>query len=149
MGIFSSKKRIKELEEKIANSEIEIKSPCEMFGHTWRDFPPVLEFSWSGKAEKSTIEIIETYVCTCCHQRQEKKLLSRAYTGYDQDYFFDQVREYKKEYKDLIKPEAVVEDMIQDAIMVDRQKLKFWDKLHAAEKPEKEPFEFKIEERRK
>ena len=36
--------------------------------------------------------------------------------------------------------------MINDAIMVDRQKLKYWDQLHAPEPPAKEPFKLKIKE---
>ena len=149
MGIFSNRKRIKELEEKIAREEVkvEMKSPCEVFGHNWRDFPPFLEYSWQGKIGDSTIQIKEYYVCTCCHKKETKILLSRRYSGYDQDYFFDQVKELKKEYKEILKPEAIVEDMVNDTIMVDRQKLKFWDQLHAPDKLEKEPFTFKLNDK--
>ena len=148
MGIFKTKKRIKELEAKIAEQETiaEIKSPCELFGHNWRDFPPFLEYDWNGRSNHSTIVIKEYYVCTCCHKKETKILLSRQYQGYDQDYFFDQVKELKEEYKDILKSEAIVEDMVNDAIMVDRQKLKYWDQLHAPEPPAKEPFELKIKE---
>ena len=144
MGFF--RKKIVET----SKVEIEIpKSPCEIFGHNWRDFPPYLEFSWNGKSQESFITIKECYICTCCHKLQEKSLLSRSYKGYSEDHFFNQIKEYKEEYKDLLKPEAVVKDMIQDAIMVDRQRLKYWDSLHADKPPEKEPFEFKIEETKK
>lgn len=148
MGIFSNRRRIKELEDKIAREEkVEMRPPCEVFGHNWRDFPPFLEFGWRGKSDDSIIQIKEYYVCTCCHKKQTKILLSRRYRGYDQEYFFNQVKEFQTEYKDFLKPEAVVEDMVNDAIMVDRQKLKFWDQLHAPEKPEKEPFTFKLNNR--
>lgn len=148
MGIFKTRKRIKELEAKIAEQETiaEIKSPCEIFGHNWRDFPPFLEYDWNGRSNHSTIVIKEYYICTCCKTRQTKILLSRQYQGYDQDYFFNQVKELKEEYKDILKSEAIVEDMVNDAIMVDRQKLKYWDQLHAPEPPTKEPFELKIKE---
>lgn len=149
MGIFSNRRRIKELEEKIARAEgeVEMRPPCEVFGHNWRDFPPFLTYSWQGETGESYIKIHEYYVCTCCHKRETKTLLSRTYRGYNQDYFFGAIKELKKEYKELLKPEAVVEDMVNDAIMVDRQKLKFWDQLHAPEKPEKEPFNFKLNDR--
>lgn len=149
MGIFSNRRRIKELEEKLAREEVkvEIKPPCEVFGHNWRDFPPFLVFAWRGKNNESTIQIKEYYVCTCCHKKETKLLLSRTYQGYDQDYFYSQINELKEEYKEILKPEAIVEDMVNDAIMVDRQKLKFWDSLHALEQPDKEPFTFKLNDR--
>lgn len=151
MGIFSNRRRIKELEDKIARAEgeveVEMRPPCEVFGHNWRDFPPFLTYSWQGETGESYIKIHEYYVCTCCHKREAKTLLSRTYRGYKQDYFFDAIKELKKEYKDILKPEAIVEDMVNDAIMVDRQKLKFWDQLHSPDKLDKEPFTFKLNDK--
>ena len=148
MGIFSNRRRIKELEDKLAREEkVEMRPPCEIFGHNWRDFPPFLEYAWNGSSGESTIKIKEYYVCTCCHKKETKLLFSRLYKGYDHDYFFDQIKELKKEYKEILKPEAIVEDMVNDAIMVDRQKLKFWDQLHSTDKLDKEPFTFKLNDK--
>lgn len=137
MGFFRKK-------AEIAKVEIEIpKSPCEIFGHNWRDFPAYVDFTWDSK-ETSKITIIEPYVCTCCHQRLDKVLLSRSYTGYSEERFYDELEEYKKEYKEIIKPKGIVEDMVQDAIMVDRARLKYWDSLHMPEPQPKEEFEFTL-----
>lgn len=150
MGIFTRKKNAKEAKRNIEEEkfwEEMTKLPCQRKGghHEWRDFPPILDYSWRGQSGDSVISIKEHYVCIYCHKIETKTLLERTYTGYDQDYFFDVIKELKKEYKELLKPQAIVADMINDAIMVDRQKLKIWDQLHA-DKYEQEPFEFKIKE---
>ena len=112
----------------------------------WRDFPPYLIFSWNGMKESSTIYIKEPYVCTLCHKMELKDLEGRSYRDFTYEEFLEQVQYFKKMYKDILKPQAVVMDMVNDAIMVDRQKLQMWDQLHAVEPPKKEPFEFKIKE---
>lgn len=56
-----------------------------------------------------------------------------------------QIARWKAEYADLIKPRAVVEDMIEDAIHVDRQKLQIWKQLHAPESIPKETEEERLE----
>ena len=148
MALFRKKKKQNELpNENNKKIEIEIPDPCTVFGHIYRDFPPFLKYSWNGKSDYSTISIQEYYICTRCKNRQTMTLLSRSYKGYDQDYFFDQIKELKKEYKEILKPEAIVEDMVNDTIMVDRQKLKFWDQLHSPDKLDKEPFTFKLNDR--
>lgn len=121
------------------------KPPCQRQGgqHMWRDFPPYISFTWEGNG-RGNIEIIEKYVCTLCHKTTTKTLESLKYADYKRDLFFKDLEETQKKYKDFIKPRAIVEDMVNDAIMVDRQKLKFWDQLHAPEKSEKEPIELKV-----
>jgi phosphoketolase len=103
---------------------------------------------WNGDRRKGYCKIIEPYVCTMCQKREDRILLRRELTNYKPRDFFDYAEKLKEEHAYMLKPEAEVMDMVNDAMMVDRQKLKFWDSLHAPEAPtEKEEFEFKIPSR--
>jgi hypothetical protein len=51
----------------------------------------------------------------------------------------------EEQYKDLIKPGAIVEDMVNDAILVDRETLKYWDQIHNIGEQKKETEEERLE----
>lgn len=100
-------------------------------GHFYRDFPPYIIWNFDG--DNPYIKIKEPYVCCYCHERVDKILQSYSWNHHVKwDQFDKALEQIKKEYKDIIKPIAVVEDMVNDAIMVDRQKLNIWDNLHTA-----------------
>lgn len=110
---------------------IEVKTPCELFGHNWRDFPAYIEYEYHNNWFE--IKIIEPYVCTICHTRDNIVLLKQE--EYGSRKVFDRVlKEIEEENKTIIKPRAVVNDMVNDAIRVDRLKLECWDKLHIPER---------------
>ena len=134
MNWFKKKKQLPPpKEEKV------IRSPCEIFGHTWKDFPPYLEYNYKY-GDTCSIKIIESYVCICCKKRVDEVIGCRTVTSYSEAKFFKEVAHMKNEYKDFLKPRAIVEDMIHDTIMVDREKLDAWEKLHNQDKKE----EFKL-----
>lgn len=145
MGLFNRKK--KETEQACENIIEELsKLPCERKGgkHLYRDFPPYITYEWHGSFEQSYITLTEPYVCVYCGKRIDKPLEKRTLTGSTYEEFSNTCKEFKKQYKDIAKPVGVVEDMVEDAIMLDRKKLMFWDQIHAPTPPEKEPFEFKL-----
>lgn len=135
MSWFKKKKQ-PEQEEEI------FRSPCEIFGHTWKDFPPYLEYNYSYGGV-SHIKIIESYVCMCCKKRVNEVIKHKTITSFSEDKFFKEVARIKNEYKELLKPCAIVEDMIHDAIYVDRDKLEAWDRLHG-KVSEKKEFKLKV-----
>lgn len=69
------------------------------------------------------IEIYEPYVCIHCKKRKDILLLDVSYicsSKKEGDKLYDEVQE---EYKDQLRPRAVIEDMINDFQLVDRSYL--------------------------
>ena len=139
MGIFNKKKK---QETTVTAVQPVIKSACEVFGHTYKDFPPFIEYSFGGRGYQSHIDIIESYVCTCCGKRINKTLGHYEFISYSVEKFDKELRHFEDQYRDFITPRPVVEDMIQDTIMVDKEKLAAWERLHG--QGEKEEFKLTI-----
>lgn len=137
MGIFRKKKQ--ETQETPAPI---IRSPCEIFGHTWKDFPAYMTMVWDKYGE-SSITIIEPYVCLCCKQRKDIPLYHFHRYNMTRNTLADMKQQLEQEYASILKPRAIVEDMINDAIYVDREKLDAWERLHSDTK-KKEEFKFRI-----
>lgn len=119
-----------------------IRSPCEIFGHTWKDFPAYMTAIWTKYGE-SSVTITEPYVCLCCKQRKDVPLLHFQYYNISRNTLADIKRQYEQEYASILKPRGIIEDMINDVIYVDREKLDAWERLHSNTK-KKEEFKFKI-----
>ena len=121
-------RRKKELLEELA------KPPCQQKGgsHLWRDFPAFIQWK-TGK--NGYIKVMEPYICTYCHERDDRLLEKTEYSNLSQQRLDEIIDKLMAEYPDLIKPRVVVEDMVEDAIHVDRMRLKIWEQLHTPEKP--------------
>lgn len=138
MGLFKKKKQ----ETTVTTVEPIVKTPCEIFGHTYKDFPPYIEYAYGGKGYTSRFQIIESYVCTCCGKRVNKTLDNYEFISYSIEKFDRELHHYEDKYKDFVTPRPIVEDMIQDIIMVDKEKLAAWERLHG--QGEKEEFKLTI-----
>lgn len=107
----------------------EFKTPCEMFGHLWQDFPWIMEDSYDrNRTYESHIEIIEPYVCRICHEIKNVKIGS-FYESCKRTEHDEKKKRISEEYANYLKPVPIVNDMIQDAILVDREKLQIWNNL--------------------
>lgn len=127
MGLFKKKKAPEP-------EPIKIKTPCEMFGHLWQDFPWIIEdkYDRDDSYYMSRIEIKEYYVCRICHEI--KKVTIGTYCdNCKRSEHNEKVARLKQEYAEQIKPIPVVQDMIQDMIHVDEERLKIWENLHKGE----------------
>lgn len=112
------------------------KLPCERRNgkHLYRDFPATI--SWKT-GRNGFIEINEAYVCVYCGHRETRTLQHVTYDNLSNSELQEEVKRIETEYKDLIKPKPIVEDMIEDARMLDRRKLQAWDSIHSlTPKPE-------------
>ena len=137
MSIFNRRKKQQQQQQIIDDSYermiAELSKPyCQQKGHKceYRDFPPYIEYHWESDG-RGSIEMKEKYVCLYCHKIETKILSIWKFTNCNLTEFNQAIDQTKKEYKNFIKPKAIVEDMVNDAIMVDRQKLEIWDNLHA------------------
>jgi hypothetical protein len=117
--------------------------------HTWKDFPWYMKRTWEENPVEIidhfaydepkgtlTIQIIEPYVCAHCHERKNIILM----TSIERDVSYKKIdkiaAQFFETYKDQIQPVAVVEDMINDFIYVDREKLDILDRLRQIKKKE-------------
>lgn len=122
MGLFKKKKAPEP-------EPIKIKTPCEMFGHLWQDFPWFMEDSYDrDRNYESHIEIIEPYVCRICHEIKKVKI-GASYESCKRSEHDERKKRISEEYANYLKPIPVVNDMIQDAILVDRERLQIWNDL--------------------
>lgn len=123
MWIFRRKKQTEPAPEPI-------KTPCELGDHLWKDFPPYLVYN-NKDGYEPIIEVVENYVCCLCHKRKSVTLERFTYSrGISNKVFAQKLEEVQTLYKDILRPKAIVEDMIQDHIHLDKLKLKYWEHLN-------------------
>lgn len=109
--------------------------------HTWKDFPWYITEKWEENEmyqkyhnemfNKGTLTLIlyEPYVCAHCHKRKDIKLSHCVHENVPYELKDTVIKQFTEKYKDYIQPVAVVEDMINDFIYVDREKLDILNKL--------------------
>lgn len=107
MGLFSKKKKQKEL--------IIPNIPHE---HTWKDMPWYMHTSYDGGKKTADYDIIEPYICITCGERKNVILEHGDWgniTSEERDKRYNKIR---NKYKKYLKPQAVVEDMINNILLV-------------------------------
>ena len=116
-------------------------STLPICSHTWKDFPWYMTYEFNPPSYQSfdqrgklKIRIIEPYVCAHCHKRMDISLTEIEVTNVKENEIEKYVKETISQYKGKIRPMAIVEDMIQDFIYVDREKLDILEKLRGREK---------------
>ena len=104
-----------------------LKPPCQRAGgqHKWRDFPAYINY------DSYSVSVCEPYVCIYCGERKNVALERVTWNGgVKRGELQREIERMQTEYKDLVRPKAIVEDMVNDAILVDRETLKYWGQLH-------------------
>lgn len=138
MGLFRRKKQPDAAPAPIP------KSPCEIWGHLWQDFPWILSDEYDPHlAYSSHIEIIETYICHICGQERRATLFSE-YEKLSRKEHDEKVKRLMEQFKDHIKPVPIVMDMINDMKLLDRERLAAWNRLHSDASAEKQLFQLKL-----
>ena len=117
MWLFK-KKRVEEPKEK----------ECQ---HKFKDFDWYCEAIYDGTAEHFEAYIYEPYVCIFCGERKDIELV-KAYSS--NVHSLEEAKNLKKSfeepYRDRLRDRAFIEDEIQDMILVDRQYIDIYEKLH-------------------
>lgn len=86
--------------------------------HTWKDLPWYMQTYYRGSDKIAGYNIIEPYVCITCGERKNIILEEGDYeriSSNQREKIYEEVRE---KYKEYLKPQAVVEDMINDILLV-------------------------------
>ena len=99
--------------------------PCN---HKWKDFPWYINSTLFDNS-KFLIEIIEPYVCIYCKKRKNIVLEKITRLNITRSRADELICELEEKYKDHIKDEAIVNDMINDMILVDREYLRLYEEV--------------------
>lgn len=107
-------KKKKEKQKQEFSAIPELKHICVM-----KDMPWYMTTSYSGSDKTAEYDIIEPYICISgCGKRIDKVLEHKSWSNIDpktREEFYDKIR---KRYKQYLKPQAVVEDMINNILLV-------------------------------
>ena len=96
----------------------ELEVPETPHQHTWKDLPWYMETYYEGSDKIAGYNIIEPYICITCGKRKDITLEKGYYeriSSKEREIMYTEVRE---KYKEYLKPQAVVEDMINDILLV-------------------------------
>ena len=110
----------------------EIKEPPKC-NHKFKDFPWYMSSAYHLGTDRLEATIIEPYVCLLCKER--KDVLLQRYSHYEPSHkkADEWLANEIAEFKDRILPKPVVEDMIADTQLVDREFLKYYEMVHNIE----------------
>ena len=116
--------------------------------HKYKDFPWYYEASYNTNTRYLVFKIIEPFVCIHCKERTDRVLYDHHsyYKTYDEAN--DYVTEFKKKYAEHMEDRVIIEDMIADMQLVDRDYLAIAEALMicSSSQTEKKPIELKIME---
>lgn len=124
------------LGKKNREQEKPILSPPKECNHMWKDFPWYIDSEYDAFSKTVDLKVYEPYVCIQCKKR--KDVLLDSYTRYATSY--DEANKIVgnriEDYEDRIRPKAVIEDMVNDEQLVDRQALNIIAMLRGETAPE-------------
>ena len=98
--------------------------------HKWRDFPWYVSAMYYEDTRKFELKIVEPYVCVHCKERKDVVLHEVTRAGYSWDDALELLEDCDKKYGEYCEPRPIVEDMIHDMQLVDRQYLEILASLH-------------------
>lgn len=105
--------------------------PCK---HVWKDFPWYIEGVYDLDYNAETITIYEPYVCVHCKERKDVILLKVNRYVENRKEGSKILGGYIDEFKSYLVSRPIVEDMINDFIYVDREKLELLENLYKISK---------------
>ena len=101
--------------------------------HVWKDFPWYLYIEREPYDDRRhfdvRIQIFEPYVCAHCGERKNVELYNMFRSYLVQDDINRILNSIDDLYGENIRPKPVIEDMINDYILVDREKLAILEKI--------------------
>lgn len=110
-----------------SNSEGPPKIACP---HTWKDFPWYTHSIYNAYTSNLEVQIYEPYVCIHCKERKDIRLDTYIRTNIPSlEKAHEEVSRIEKDLEGHAKPRVLVEDMINDYIYVDREKLGIIEKI--------------------
>ena len=134
MGWFNRKSKVEE-----------VKPQKPVCNHKYKDFPWFYEARYNTSTRELTFKVWEPFVCIHCKERINRLLYERNshYKSYEEA--DDYVTQFREKYADRMEEEVIVEDMIADMQLVDRDYLLIAETLLKVPADKLlEPFKLKI-----
>ena len=134
MGWFNRKSKVEE-----------VKPQKPVCNHKYKDFPWFYEARYNTSTRELTFKVWEPFVCIHCKERINRLLYERNshYKTYEEA--DDYVTQFREKYADRMEDEVVIEDMIADMQLVDRDYLLIAETLLKVPADKLlEPFKLKI-----
>lgn len=118
MGWFKRKSKVKD-----------VKPEVPVCNHKWKDFPWYYDATYSNREHFLQFRIFEPYVCIHCKERTDRLLFEHEsyYKSYDEANGY--VTHFKEKYAEHMADRVVIEDMIADMQLVDREYLQIAEAL--------------------
>lgn len=100
--------------------------------HLWKDFPWYAEGEYNDDTGNLYLQITEPYVCVRCKKRKDVKLYD--WHGYfkTKEEADKKFRRIQEQYTDYLKDRPIIEDMINDYQLVDREALAIFDYIRGS-----------------
>ena len=95
--------------------------------HKWKDFPWYVVLDKGYEIDRYTIRVYEPYVCVKCKKRRDEYLYGWEFDS--ERKFKQKVEEIKTAHADKIMDRLLLEDMIKDEQLIDREYLKVVEAL--------------------
>ena len=134
MGWFNRKSKVEE-----------VKPQKPVCNHKYKDFPWFYVARYNTSTRELTFKVWEPFVCIHCKERINRLLYERNshYKSYEEA--DDYVTQFREKYADRMEEEVIVEDMIADMQLVDRDYLLIAETLLKVPADKLlEPFKLKI-----
>lgn len=97
--------------------------------HHWKDFPWYYEATYYKDTYRLEAKLIEPYVCIHCKERKNVTLKEHQRVNLSYDEANELIDEWREKYKNYMEDRAIVEDMIHDMQLVDREYLAIVESL--------------------
>lgn len=105
--------------------------------HIWKPFPWYEIYDYDDDEYLLKIAIYKPYVCIHCKERKDELLQTATAKCYSYASVKGCHDEYVSRFADKLLPVAVVEEMVADMKLVDREKLRIAEQLGMIDKEEK------------
>lgn len=108
--------------------------PCR---HRWKDFPWYVDAEYFSGVDRFEFRVYEPYVCIYCKERQDK-LIFEFISSISKKEADKYIEDFEEKYDEHIEDRVIIEDMITDMQLVDREYLDIYESLKTLN-PDKTP----------
>ena len=108
--------------------------PCR---HHWKDFPWYIDAEYFSDVGRFEFRVYEPYVCIYCKERQDKLIFEfiSSISSKEADKY---IEDFEEKYDEHLEDRVIIEDMITDMQLVDREYLNIYESLKTLN-PNKSP----------
>lgn len=125
------------IKRKLANKPQLAFTPVEFkCSHIWKPFPWYEIYDYDDDEYLLKIAIYKPYVCIHCKERKDELLQTATAKCYSYASVKECNEKYISRFADKLLPVAVVEEMVADMKLVDREKLRIAEQLGMIDKEE-------------